>query len=244
MNEPDIRARDNGREYVRTTPSLREFLARPEVTEQYTLRGRFGVMAYHGGNLERTTDAIARDVAERADASFYAVTQDVPHRHHLPSSRFVPDESPALARFLDHVDVVLTIHGYGRRRLRRHLLLGGQNRELAGHVAGHLRAALPDRYRVVDTIDEIPRELRGLHAQNPVNHPAQRGVQLELPPSIRWNLREWGWSDHEGTSRTSHVERLIDGLAAAVTAWKDPAFGRSRERRASTAPGSLDTGQQ
>jgi phage replication-related protein YjqB (UPF0714/DUF867 family) len=38
---------------------LREFLARPEVTERCELRGRFGLMAFHGGNLERTTDAVA-----------------------------------------------------------------------------------------------------------------------------------------------------------------------------------------
>ena len=42
---------------------LREFLAREEVTELCELRGRFGVMAYHGGNLERTTDAVAEEVA-------------------------------------------------------------------------------------------------------------------------------------------------------------------------------------
>jgi phage replication-related protein YjqB (UPF0714/DUF867 family) len=198
---------------------LKEFLARSEVRELCELRGRFGVMAYHGGNLERTTDAVAAELADRTGASFYGVTQEPPHRHHIASTAFDPEHSPTLASFLEHVEVVITIHGYGRRRLWRSLLLGGQNRPLARHVAGHLREHLPDRYSVLDDLDTIPRELRGQDPRNPVNRPPERGVQIELPPTIRWNYREWGWSDHEGVSRTEHVDRLIDGLTAAVSSW-------------------------
>jgi phage replication-related protein YjqB (UPF0714/DUF867 family) len=198
---------------------LREFLARPEVTEQCEIRGHFGVMAYHGGNLERTTDAVASAVAGATGASYYGVLQDPPHRHHIASTAFDPVDSEALARFLDHVDVVLTIHGYGRRGLRQHLLLGGRNRALAGHFAAHLRRGLPSRYRVLDDLEAIPRELRGQHPRNPVNLPSEQGVQLELPPSLRWNWREWGWSDHEGVSRTPSVQRLIEALSEAIASW-------------------------
>jgi phage replication-related protein YjqB (UPF0714/DUF867 family) len=198
---------------------LREFLARDEVTELCELRGRFGVMAYHGGNRERTTDAVAAEVASRADASFYGVVQAPPHRDHLASTHFDPEHSRALARFLAHVDVVITIHGYGRRRLWRHLLLGGRNRALAGHVAGHLREGLPRRYRVLDDLEAIPKELRGQHPRNPVNRPRLQGVQIELPPTIRWNAKQWGWSDHEGIARTRDVDRLIEALGAAVSSW-------------------------
>ena len=48
-------------------PVLRSLLERPEVTEICELRGSFGLMAFHGGNLERTTDIIAAEVAERPD---------------------------------------------------------------------------------------------------------------------------------------------------------------------------------
>ena len=198
---------------------LKELLARPEVTEDCELRGRFGVMAYHGGNLERTTDAIASEVAERAGASYYGVVQAPPLRHHIASTRFDPEHSPALGAFIDHVDIVMTIHGYGRKRLWRHLLLGGRNRALARHVAGHLRSGLPRRYRVLDDLEAIPQELRGQHAMNPVNRPPQQGVQIELPPTIRWNRAEWGWSDHQGVSRAADVERLIGALSDAVTSW-------------------------
>jgi phage replication-related protein YjqB (UPF0714/DUF867 family) len=204
----------------RPEPVLREFLARPEVTEVCRLRGRFGLMAYHGGNLERTTDAVAAEVARRTGSSFYAVLQDAPHRHHLASTHFDPAHSPALARFLQHVETVITVHGYGRRRLRRHLLLGGRNRALARHVARHLRDGLPGRYRVLDDLDAIPRELRGQHPRNPVNRAVGGGVQIELPPGIRWNWREWGWSDHQGVSRTGDVERLIDALCEAVASFR------------------------
>lgn len=200
-------------------PILREFLARPEVTEVCRLRGRFGLMAYHGGNLERTTDAVAAEVAQRTGSSFYAVIQDSPHRHHLSSTHFDPAHSPALAGFLEHVETVITVHGYGRQRLRRHLLLGGRNRALARHVARHLRDGLPPRYRVLDDLAEIPRELRGQHPRNPVNRPLRGGVQIELPPGIRWNWREWGWSDHQGVSRTGDIERLIDALCEAVSSF-------------------------
>jgi phage replication-related protein YjqB (UPF0714/DUF867 family) len=198
---------------------LREFLERREVTELCELRGRFGVMAYHGGNLERTTDAVAEEVARRTGASFYGVVQEAPHRHHVASTHFDPQHSSALAEFMNHVDIVITVHGYGRRRLHRHLLLGGRNRQLARHVAKHLRAGLPRRYHVLDDLDAIPKELRGQHPRNPVNRPPHYGVQIELPPSIRWNLREWGWSDHEGVARTADVGRLIDSLSVAVATW-------------------------
>ena len=105
-------------------------------------------------------------------------------RWHIPSIEVTPDESPALAAFLDHVEVGVAVHGYGRDGWWTRLLLGGGNRELATHVAGHLRTALPD-YEVIDELDAIPLELRGVHRANPVNRCKAGGVQLELPPRVR-----------------------------------------------------------
>lgn len=206
--------------------NLRTFLARPDVEERCLLGSRFGLMAYHGGNLERTTDAVARAVAERTGASLYTVVQAPPRRDHLASIAFDPAHSESLARFLEHVEVVITIHGYGRRGLRHHLLLGGRNRALASHVAGALRAAIAPRYHVIDDLAAIPSELSGQHPRNPVNRPPGQGVQIELPPSIRWNWRQWGWSDHEGVGRTRAIEQLIEGLCAAVGSWPLGPAGR------------------
>ncbi len=198
---------------------LRSLLARPEVTEVCELRGSFGLMAFHGGNLERTTDVIASEVAERTGSSFYGVIQDAPFRQHIPSTQFDPKDSTALADFVGHVDTVIAVHGYGRDDRFWDVLLGGQNRTLASHLASHLTTALPDHYGVVDDIEQIPNGLRGQHRANPVNLPANTGVQIELPPPIRWNKQAANWSDHEGTPRANQVSVLIDALVTAVDSW-------------------------
>ena len=198
---------------------LRELLERPDVHEILELRGTFGFMAIHGGNLERTTDVVAREAAERSGASCYAVIQSPPLRHHVPSSCFDPAESSALAAFLEHVEVVVGIHGYGREDRFHQLLLGGSNRELARHLATDLRRAFDAPYEVIDDLDAIPEGLRGVHPDNPVNRARTGGVQIELPPTIRWNRDAHNWSDHLATPRAPDVERLIDVLATASRAW-------------------------
>ena len=198
---------------------LRDLLALPEVTEICELRSSFGIMAFHGGNLERCTDVIATEVAERTNASLYAVVQAPPLRRHISSTAFDPNHSSALTRFVDHVDIVIAIHGYGREDRFWDLLLGGRNRVLAAHVGEHLRNGIDDRFGVVDELAEIPAGLRGQHPANPVNLPAQAGVQIELPPTTRWNREEAEWSDWLGTGRAPQVERLIEVLCEAVDSW-------------------------
>jgi len=195
---------------------LRDLLDHPGVEEVLELRGRFGFMAFHGGSLEERTDLVARTAADRAGASYYGVHQPAGLRQHVPSHRFTGDQSQSLAEFLDHVDVVITVHGYGRRGLFTTMLLGGGNRDLAAHVAPHLRRALP-AYLVEDDIERIPKELRGLHPKNPVNAPRNGGVQLELPPRVRGTSPLW-W-DWEGPHPTPHTAALIDGLVNAATTW-------------------------
>ena len=196
--------------------NLRDLLAHPGVEEVLELRGRFGFMAFHGGSLEERTDLIARLAAERAGASYYGVHQPAGLRQHVPSHRFTADQSDRLADFISHVDVVITVHGYGRQGLFTTMLLGGGNRDLAAHVAPHLRRALP-AYLVEDEIERIPKELRGLHPNNPVNAARNRGVQLELPPRVRGTSPLW-W-DWEGPHPTPHTAALIDGLVSAATTW-------------------------
>jgi phage replication-related protein YjqB (UPF0714/DUF867 family) len=188
-----------------------ELLAHEGVEELCQLRSRFGLMAFHGGNLEKGTDAAAVAAAERSDASLYAVCQPPDLRWHIPSTAVRPAESERLAAFLDHVDVVVAVHGYGAEGYWTTLLLGGRNRLLAAHVGAALRAELgPHGYDVVDDLDAIPSRLRGVHRDNPVNLPRGGGVQLELPPRVR------GTSP---LSRPEYTEALIDGLAAAAATW-------------------------
>lgn len=162
-----------------------DLLAHPGVEEECRLGSRFGVLAFHGGNLERGTDAIAADAADDSGASLYVVRQPHDLRWHVPSVAFDPAHSPALARFLRHVRVAVAVHGYGRHGMWTTLLLGGRNRSLATDLGTALREDLGDGFTVVDDIDDVPVELRGVHRRNPVNRPPEAGVQLELPPRVR-----------------------------------------------------------
>ncbi len=190
---------------------LRDLLAQPGVEERVELRGRFGFMAFHGGSLERMTDAVAVDAAERAGASCYVVAQPEDLRWHVPSKLFDPADSDGLAGFLDHVDDVVAVHGYGRTGLFTTLLLGGTGRGLAGEVADRLRTALPG-YEVNAELDDVPAELRGLHPGNPVNRVRGEGVQLELPPRVR-GLGPY-WTDRPDPAE--HRRALVEALADAA----------------------------
>ena len=164
---------------------LGELLAHPGVEEECRIRSTFGFLAFHGGNLERGTDELATAAAEASGASLYVVRQPADLRWHIPSVEFDPAASPALARFLDHVRVAVAVHGYGRDGMWTTLLLGGRNRALATALGAELRTGLGDRFTVVDDLEAIPLELRGVHRRNPVNRPSEAGVQLELPPRVR-----------------------------------------------------------
>jgi phage replication-related protein YjqB (UPF0714/DUF867 family) len=169
------------------------------------LRSRFGFLALHGG-LEQGTAEIAERAAHAAGASLYAVVQPDDLKWYISSLRYDPELSDDLARFLAHVDGVVSLHGYGGLRGSDDrwitALVGGGNRALAAALAAALRLALP-KYRFVDDIDRMPPELRGVHPANPVNRARGGGAQIELPPRIR---------------REPDAEVLVDALAL---------FGRS-----------------
>jgi phage replication-related protein YjqB (UPF0714/DUF867 family) len=191
-----------------------ELLGSTGVTEVCELRSPFGFMAFHGGSLERETDTVATMAAAAAGASVYAVLQPPDLRWHIPSQLVDPAASPALAAFLDHVDVVVAVHGYGREGWWTSLLLGGGNRQLAQHLAVALRRELP-HYTVVDDLDAVPLELRGSHPANPVNLPRAGGVQLELPPRVRGLGPRWIGAPKPVPDTTA----LVAALAAVAREW-------------------------
>jgi phage replication-related protein YjqB (UPF0714/DUF867 family) len=198
-----------------------ELLAHAGVREIAHLRSTFGFMAFHGGSLEKGTDEIAAAAAEAAGASLYAVVQPPDLRWHIPSAEIDPAASAALAGFLDHVDTVVAVHGYGRPGMFTTILLGGGNRDLAGVARVHLDPALPD-YTVVDDLEGVPAELRGLHPDNPVNRVRASGIQLELPPRVRGLGPHW--KDTEARrlgARQPHTDALIGALVSTARAWTD-----------------------
>ena len=174
-------------------------------------------MAFHGGALERQTDRIAAAAAAAAGASLYVVTHPEPNPPHFPSTTVNGNASPALRSFLAHVRIVVTVHGYGRDGMFTSLLLGGRNRSLAATMRAALSDALPD-YQIVDDLDAIPRELRGLHPANPVNVPPDGGVQLELPPRVRGLGPRW--ADWTGDGFVPPAAALVDALAGVARSWE------------------------
>lgn len=196
---------------------LADLLTYDGVTEECVLRGTFGFMAFHGGALEEVTDVIASRAAEIAGASYYGIQLPDNLEWHIPSHKVTADQSPLLKEFLSHVNIVITVHGFGRAGFFTSLLLGGRNRRLAAHVGDRLRHHLP-AYRIIDDIDDIPGNLRGMHQDNPVNVVEHAGVQLELPPRVRGSSPLW-W-DWEGPDLTPHTQSLITALAESATTWK------------------------
>lgn len=194
---------------------LGELLDHPGVEEQCELRSRFGLLAFHGGSLERGTDDVAVAAANRAGASLYVVRQPPDLRWHVPSIAFDPVDSPNLAAFVDHVEVAVAIHGYGRTGMWTNLLLGGRNRPLATELGTALRAGLGEDFTVIDTMPDIPERLRGLHPRNPVNLPAGQGVQLELPPRVRPGTGA-------PTYRRSYETAVIDAIVEVACRWTPP----------------------
>ena len=197
---------------------LSHLLTMDGVSEHSELRSSFGFMAFHGGALEEMTDIVASRAAERAGASYYGIQLPDNLEWHIPSHKVTADQSPALNQFLNHVNIVITVHGFGRAGFFTSLLLGGRNRRLAMHLSESLQRHLP-AYRILDDLDDIPQNLRGLHQDNPVNAVEHAGVQLELPPRVRGSSPLW-W-DWEGPGLTPHTESLIDALVECATTWQN-----------------------
>ena len=177
---------------------LADLLATQGVEELYVPGGPFGLMALHGG-LEEGTDTIAEEAAAASGASLYAVVQPSNLRWHVPSIRYDPAQSSALSGFLDSVQAVVSLHGFGEPGFEATALLGGGNRALAELL--HDEFAGRGIKAVVD-LSAVPKRLRGTHARNPVNRPRLGGVQVELAIELR-----------SGGSR----QLVIDALVACLT---------------------------
>ena len=162
-------------------------------------------MALHGGSQDRGTDQIARRAAEQAGASYYAIVQPAGLRVHLTSRRHDPDQSELLRAFLQHVDIAISVHGFGRDGFalwidpERGLVIDPYGPAIRGNQSGPLRGVivggrnaelleaarrlLRDRFAGYHVADERVR--LGFHPDNPVNLPSGRGIQVELPPGLR-----------------------------------------------------------
>jgi phage replication-related protein YjqB (UPF0714/DUF867 family) len=206
-----------------------DLLAHPGVEERSLIAGPVGFCALHGG-LEQSTAEIATTAATASGASLYSVVQPDDLRWHISSKDFSVDASPALRAFVEHVEILVSLHGYGGLRSSDDrwttVLVGGGNRSLAQELAANLRVALP-QYTWLDDIELIPSHLRGVHPDNPVNLTRGGGVQLELPPRVRGYGHYW--RDFTGPGWPPHTTALIATLTAFANA-KDVSLRGARRR--------------
>jgi phage replication-related protein YjqB (UPF0714/DUF867 family) len=184
---------------------LAELLSIPGMREECILRSHVGFMALHGGWQDRGTAQIAERAAEQAGASYYAIVHPSGLRVHLTSRLYDPDHSAPLRAFLRHVDIAISVHGFGRDGFSlfldperglvvepygpairgrqtgplRGIIVGGMNVELLGAA----RRLFQRRFAGYHVADERVR--LGFHPDNPVNLPLAHGVQVELPPGLR-----------------------------------------------------------
>lgn len=179
---------------------VEELLAIEGVEERLVLDGHFGFLAFHGG-LESGTEIVAARAAAASGASYYGIVQPPSVRWHLPSHQVGGNPPLRLVAFLDHVDIAIAVHGYGRRSRPRDLLLGGRNRALAEELGRALRRHLTG-WNVIDDLEDVPLGMRGQHPDNPINLVRGSGVQLELPPGVRGE------------------DRLVDALAEVAAGYR------------------------
>ena len=235
---------------------LAELLTMPGIKEECILRSAVGFMALHGGSQDRGTEQIASQAAEQAGASYYAIVQPSGFRVHLTSRLHDPEHSAQLRAFLEHVDVVLSVHGFGRDGFAvwvdpdRGLVIepygpairGKQTGPLRGIIVGGLNARLLsaarelfqgrfDGYHVADE-----RIRLGFHPDNPVNLPSAHGVQIELPPGLR-GIGDFGDTVVPRQDRvvSETVAALVE-LAARATELLSPKDHGPRERLPASAP--------
>jgi phage replication-related protein YjqB (UPF0714/DUF867 family) len=184
---------------------LAELLALPGVEEVCQLRSAVGFMALHGGSQDRGTHEIASRAAEQSGASYYAIVQPRDLRVHLTSRRHDPSQSQQMSAFLQHVEIAISVHGFGRDTFEVGVdaegglviepygpaLRGRQTGPLRGIIVGGLNGALVDAAcqllgeRFADYHAGSERVRLGFHPDNPVNLPSAHGVQIELPPALR-----------------------------------------------------------
>ena len=187
----------------------------PGVIEVSRLRSRFGFFAIHGGGLEEMTDVIAERAAEAAGASVYVLRHPDRYPHHLPSAHFVAAESARLAEFLDHVDVTVSLHGYGRDR-PRHPTAGRRPQPRAGRPRGRTsRVARLSRHH------RPRRHSAGASWAAPTEpgepDPLRRNT-TGTPDSGQGDQPAQPAAGADGLSPVTAA--LVQGLAAAARAWQ------------------------
>lgn len=169
---------------VGTPMNLAELISHPDILEYTFLHTRVGVMAVHGGNIERGTEQIANYIAKNSNASLYVISPRTKKRdwkYHISSNKINPKESEKLTKFLKHVETAISIHGHIIKQ--KVVCVGGLNHALRQKVI----TVLQKDFEVVDAVQEggICKNLAAKNPKNVVNLCEKKGVQIEIPLIMR-----------------------------------------------------------
>ena len=156
-----------------------------DISEHLHLGGSLGLVAIHGGGIEPGTEEMARFVADHSGASLYvfAGRRETGNLSlHRPSHRVILQDRPLVKKFLNHVNMAISIHGHGRNE--RCAYVGGLPQAMVQQFVEVAQAAL-SHYEWIFDPESIPSEIRGQNPNNIVNLPPAQGMQLELPRDLR-----------------------------------------------------------
>ena len=187
---------------------LAELIAHTDVIEYSILQGRVGMMAIHGGNIERGTEQIAHYTAKHSDSSLYVIsprTQKRDWKFHISSNKINPKESENLSQFLEHISTAISIHGHVIKKSV--ICVGGLNDSLRRKVVD----SLGEDFDVVDAVEDagICRNLSARNPKNVVNYAKEKGVQIEIPLTFRNVFEHRPYEEMPSEETRILTERLI-----------------------------------
>jgi phage replication-related protein YjqB (UPF0714/DUF867 family) len=166
------------------------------------------IIAPHGGYIEPPTSALAVAIAAD-DHNAYCFdglqTDRQHHELHITSNNF---DEPTGCALIARSDIVVALHGRQDRDEPHSVWIGGLDRELCDAIASHLRRA---GFEAATEGHEFP----AVALANICNRGRRnKGIQLELPGSLRKTLRK----DAEAFNRFTKAIRssIVDARALSA----------------------------
>jgi phage replication-related protein YjqB (UPF0714/DUF867 family) len=173
------------------------------------------VIAPHGGFIDAGTSALARAVAadEYSLFDFQGLVEEPAHDLHVTSHRFRDDQ---LTGLLHQSFFAVSIHGMGDHPPKPHQIwLGGLNFNLKQIVKEALEREGFD-------VNAEPPKFKGEHPSNVVNLTPLRGVQIELPLTLRKTMFQGKLFHKNGRcpKQTAVFARFVRALRNAIAAYE------------------------